>query len=151
MVKVSDPGQPLPELVLRQQATQKTLEKYRNRDFDWRAGVTCIHMLRFHLRQMGHRPEPMPRIRSAIAAKRQLEKRGCKDVSELLEKMGLERIGYASMTLGDLAVMKAPEAFGAVTICAGGNKIIGWHESQAGMAVMVPSEIEGAFRVCPRF
>ena len=136
----------LPELVRRQRATQATMKRYRDKPFDWKKGATCIHMLRYHLRKMGHKPEKMPRIRSAIGARRQLDMRGCENVSDLMDKMGLERIGHACMIQGDVAVLRSGDGFGSVTISVGGAKVIGWHDDVAGMSVLQPLEIDGAWR-----
>jgi hypothetical protein len=135
-----------PELLRRQQATMLTLAKYRDKAFDWKAGHTCLHLLRFHLRKMGHKPEPLPRIRSAIGAKRALQVRGWNDVGDMLDTI-LPRIAPASMALGDVAMLRSGDGFGAITICAGLLKVLGWHDDAPGMKVLEPHEIEGAWRV----
>ena len=127
----------MPDLVRRQMATQATMNKYRKCVWDWKAGVTCIHMARFHLRKMGHRPAPMPRVRSLVGAMRALAERECETVAQLLDTQpGLVRINPAQMLLGDLAVVPGTEGLGAVLICAGPQKLIGWHEDAQGMEVL---------------
>jgi hypothetical protein len=136
-----------PELVRRADATTATMNKYRNKPFNWKAGTTCIHLLRFHLRQLGYKPEPLPRIRSAIGARRALDKRGWRHVGDMLDTL-LPRVpGHASMALGDIAMLRSGDGFGAITICAGPLKLMGWHDDVAGMAVMEPHDIEGVWRV----
>lgn len=135
-----------PELVRRKEAVEATLAKYRERPFDWKAGTTCIHLLRFHLRKMGHRPEPLPRLRSAIGARRALKERGWKHVGDMLDQL-LPRIPWANMLLGDVAMLRSGDGFGAITICAGPQKLLGWHDDAAGMKILEPHEIEGAWRV----
>ena len=133
------------DLLRRQEATKATLEKYRDKPFSWEDGHTCLHMLRYHLRQMGHKPESLPRIKSAIGAKRALEKRGWNDVGDMLDSI-LPRIQHATMLLGDVALFRSGDGFGAITISVG-SKVLGWHEDVPGMTALQPVEIEGAWRV----
>lgn len=133
------------ELLRRKEATEKTLEKYRDKPFSWKDGFTCIHMLRFHLRQMGHKPPTLPRIKSALAAKRALTDRGWKDVGEMLDTL-LPRITPAQMVLGDVALFESEDGFGAITISLGG-KVMGWHPDYEGMTALEPIQIAGAWRV----
>lgn len=133
------------DLLRRQKAVGKTLAKYRGKEFDWQAGCTCIHMLRFHMRQMGHKPEPLPRIRSAVGARRALDRREWSGVSDMLDSM-LERIPPARMLLGDVAVFRSEDGFGAITISLGG-KVMGWHDEAPMMTALEPIEIDGAWRV----
>lgn len=135
-----------PELIRRRDAVTTTLAKYRDKPFNWKNGTTCIHMLRFHLRQLGYRPEPLPRIRSSIGAKRALRERGWNDVGDMLDTV-LPRIAWARMMLGDVAMLRSGDGFGAITICAGPHKVLGWHEDDAGMKVLDPLQIEGAWQV----
>lgn len=134
-------------MIRRQEATEATMAKYRAKPFDWKAGTTCIHLLRFHLRQLGHKPQPLPRIRSAIGARRALDQRGWKHVGDMLDTLLPRLPAYAMMTLGDVAMLRSGDGFGAITICAGPHKVLGWHDDAAGMAVLEPHEIEGAWRV----
>jgi hypothetical protein len=135
-----------PELIRRQEATAATLAKYRHKPFNWKAGTTCVHLLRFHLRKLGYKPEPLPRIRSAIGARRTLDQRGWKDVGDMLDTL-LPRIPWARMTLGDIAMLRSGDGFGAIAVCAGPHKVLGWSDAAAGMTILEPLEIEGAWKV----
>jgi hypothetical protein len=134
-----------PELLRRQRATEATFAKYREVPFDWKRERTCLHLLRFHLRKMGHKPEPLPRIKSAVAAKRALDARGWKNVGDLLDTM-LPRIAPAQMWLGDVAMLESGDGFGAIVVSLG-SKVLGWHEDYAGMTALEPLHIGGAWRV----
>lgn len=139
------------DLLRRQAACAATLAKYRDRAFDWRRGVTCVHMARFHLRRMGHKPEPLPgRVRSHVGAVRAMKDRGWQTVADMLDAQpGLARIAPAMMLPGDLAVAQGEQGLGAILICVGPHKLIGWREDAAGMVVLaVPlDQIDGAWRV----
>lgn len=134
-----------PELIRRQEATTATLERYRAKTFDWSRGCTCVHLARFHLKQMGHRPPTVPRIRSLLGAKKALKERGWPDVPAMLDSM-LPRIPPAAMWLGDLAVLEDDSGLGAIVVNTG-QKVIGWHEDAPGMVVMEAHRVSGAWRV----
>lgn len=126
------------------------MAKYRTREIDWRNSVSCLHMARFHLRQMGHRVETLARIRSMTAALRVMKQRGWSNVADWLDaQVGLMRIAPARMLLGDLAALPGEGGVGAVTVCAGPQKVMGWREDAVGMVVIdVPfDQIEGSWRV----
>ena len=118
-----------PDLIRRKRATAATLAKYRPQTFDWKKGVTCVHMARFHLAKMGHPVPVLPRMRGPIGAARALKERGWDDVAAMLDAQeGLTRIAPAMMLVGDLAVLPADEGFDGIVICAGRHKLLGWHQ-----------------------
>lgn len=132
------------EMLRREKATTATLEKYRDAEFSWSKSKTCLHMLRYHLRQMGHKPPTIPRIRSALAARRALKENGWRDLCEMLDTM-LPPIPPAALALGDVAVLKSADGMGAAVICLGG-KFMGWHEDAEGLTALEVQEFAGAWR-----
>lgn len=112
-------------LVARVDATNKTMAKYRGKAFDWN-GVSCIHLARTQLRNMGHKPPRIPAFRSAIGAKRAMDANGYQTVADIFDGLGLARIAPAAMLVGDLAILPGEDGFDAVVICVGG-KLLGWH------------------------
>ena len=142
-------GNPNHPALLRKAATEATQARYRGKVFDWRTGATCVHMARYHLRQLGRRPPTLPRLRSALAAKRARQRRGSPDVGDMLDGIGLQRIAPAQMLLGDLAVGPADEFFGAIGVCAGPLKLLGWREDAPGLVILDVdlSQLTGAWRV----
>lgn len=136
---------PTPELVRRQHAVQATLGKYRGRAFDWKAGVTCVHMLRFHLKRMGRKVPRVPKLRTAADGLAALRKHGWANVGEMLDGIGLQRIAPAAMRLGDIAVLEGDEGLGGIVISLGG-KAMGWHEDAAEMVVMDLLKLDHAWR-----
>lgn len=138
------------DLLRRHAATEATLARFRGKDFSWREGITCVHLARFHLRRMGHRPEPLPRIRSAAAARRALAVRGWANCADMLDAQpGLARIPAATMLMGDLAVLASGEGIGAIFVCAGPHKLLGWREDAPALVVLDVdfSELEASWRV----
>lgn len=139
-----------PELIRRQEATAATLAKFRSKAWSWQSGITCAHLARYHLRKMGHRPEPLPRLRSLIAARRALDARGWADVAAMLDAQpGLARIAPAQMALGDLAVLASGDDLGAIMVCTGPHKLIGWRDDVPEMVVLdiELGELTAAWRV----
>lgn len=136
------------DMLRRQAATRATLDRYRGKAFDWSCGITCVHLARFHLRQMGHRVPTVPRIRSALAARRALVAQGWADTAAMLDSM-LPRIAPAQMLLGDLVSAAADDPLGAIGICAGPHKIFGWREDAAQLVVLdlTLDQLTGAWRV----
>lgn len=136
------------DLIRRMEATQKTMDRFQSRAFDWN-GSTCIHLARFHLRQMGHKPPPLPQIRSALSARRAMDKAGYANVAAIFDGLMLPEITPAAMMLGDIGVVPGDDGFDAVVINAGG-KMLGWREDVAGGIVPIAdalSHVTRAFRL----
>lgn len=138
-------------LLLRQAATERTLALYRGKLFNWRRGITCVHLARRHLRHMGHNPPTVPRIRSVLSARRALAARGWDSTADMLDSL-LPRIAPAQMLLGDIATAPGLEGLDAIVICAGPRKLMGWHETAEGLVVIDigPGDLLGAWRVEPQ-
>lgn len=126
--------------------TRQTLAKYRARPFDWRNRATCIHLARTQLRNMGHRPPPVPDFRSPLGARRAMVKAGFADMAAMFDSL-LPRIAPASAWVGDLALLEGTDGFDSIVISAGG-KWLGYHENDlSGIKPLIVTEIKGAWRV----
>ena len=138
---------PVPPLVRRKEATQRTLDRYRGVDFDW-SSVTCVHLAREHLIEMGHTVQEIPHFDTALGAARALQANGWDSVADMLDAH-LERIAPASMLLGDLALIRGSAGLDAIFICAGPLKVFGWRDDAPDLVVLDVSfgELEGAWRV----
>lgn len=126
------------DLVQRATATDAVLRRFRNRAFDWKTGATCLHLLRSQLVQLGHRPPRIPQFRSALGAKKAMERAGFATITDLVDSVLPMRIPPAAMLVGDIAVLPGdPDGpFDAIVICAGA-KVLGWHDSDlSGLAVI---------------
>lgn len=138
------------DLLARVAATQKTFAKYRTKAFAW-DGATCIHLLRAHMVNMGHKPPALPRFKTATGAVRAMERAGFSGLSDILDGQGLERIAPARMSVGDVALLPGDEHFEALVICAGG-KLLGWHSDApegSGLVVIANAlgQATGAWRL----
>lgn len=126
-------------MVLRQVATQATLDLFRGKLFTWSGRKTCLHLMHAHLRHCGVKVQPLPTVRSALGAKRALDKRGCANMAEVIDSLELERLpAPAMMTIGDLAYRSSADGFGALLVCVGANQLLGWVD-----AVTTREEDEG--------
>lgn len=134
----------------RAKALAKTLAKFEGRAFDWATGATCIHLVRTHLKNMGHKVPSIPRFQSAIGAKRALSATGHDSLESLLDAH-LERIAPAMMIIGDIALMAGDNedgtGFDAAVVSAGaGGKVFGWHPDAPALANIEPLAIKAAWR-----
>lgn len=134
------------DLNRRAEATRQTLAKYRALPFDWKRRVTCIHLARHHMRNMGYKPPPIPAFQSPLGARRALAKAGFADMAALLDSL-LPRIAPASAWVGDLALLEGDDGFDSIVIHAGG-KWLGYHSDDlSSIKPLVVSEIKGAWRL----
>jgi hypothetical protein len=119
------------DLLRRKVATEKTLERFRNKAFDF-SGSSCIHLARFQARNMGHVVPAMPFIRSAKSALTALRRLGHASTIDLVDGV-FPRIAPAMMLLGDLAAVPGDESDGdPMTLCGigiadGVGNLFGWH------------------------
>lgn len=135
----------VPDLVRRQGALEKTMAKYKGKAFAW-GRVDCSTLLRSHLVAMGHKrlPKP-PDYSSAVGARKALKGMGFDDVGELLDSL-VPRIPPAMALPGDIILMGGLDGLETVTVSVGGGKVAGWHEDGAGLVVIDPVKIKGAWR-----
>lgn len=134
------------ELQRRVAATQATQERFKGRAFNWSKAATCIHLVRFHAAQMGHKLPIVPRFRSALGAKKALQEQGVESLSELMDKH-FPRIPAAMMRPGDVAAFPGDEGgFEALMIYGQLQAFLGWHEDAAECQIMRVTD-EG-YRLC---
>src|SRR3546814_3018233 len=96
---------------------------------------------------MGRKPPTLPRIRSALAAKKALKERGWASVSDMLDSI-LVRIAPALMQLGDVATVEGDQGLDALFVCAGPNRLFGWREDEEGAVVLEVTfdQVKGSWR-----
>ena len=113
-------------LVQRAAATEKTMQRYRHRPFDWATGGTCLHLARAQMKNMGHRPPAIPKFSTAMGAQRAMKAAGFATLADLFDSL-LTRIAPASMLVGDLAIVRGEDDLDSVVISAGAGNLLGWH------------------------
>lgn len=97
---------------------------------------------------MGHKPKTLPRIRSALAARRAMQERGWGNCGDMLDSM-LPRIPAANMKLGDLGIFDSGESLGAIMVNVAPRKFIGWREDSDYLVTLdvTLDELSGAWYV----
>jgi len=123
------------EAKLRAKATKATLERFEDRPFDWTKAATCVHLMRFHASQMGHKMPIVPRFRSPLTAKRALKDAGYADMTAMMDEFFMQ-IPPSMMRLGDVMAVPGDAGFHAIFIRASNTKFIGWIEDVDGCSVI---------------
>lgn len=139
----------VPEGERRRAATVATHDKFIGKPIDWSKGRHCVRMAQFQMRGMGMKTPTLPRLRSALAARKALKERGWDSVSAMFDSM-MPRIPPAMMRLGDIAVTPGDEGFEAVLISLGDRAFLGWLPDGSEAAAMVDcnlGDVTGAWRV----
>lgn len=129
-------------------ATAATRKRFENVPFDWRRAATCIHLVRYHAAHAGNKLPKVPRIRSALAARRVLNEMGHDNLASLMDAH-FERIAPAFMRVGDVMALPGDEMFEALVVRASPTKYLGWHQDAAGCTIMETdiSAAIGAWRI----
>ena len=116
------------ELQRRVAATQATQKRFEGREFNWSRQATCLHMIRFHAAQMGHKVPIVPRFRSAVGAMKALREQGVETLPELMDKH-FPRIPAARLLVGDVIAVPGLEGgFDALMIYGQLRAVLGWQE-----------------------
>lgn len=117
-------------LDLRARATAAVIACY-DKPFSWR-GANCIRLARAQGEALGHTLPPVPIFRSALGARRAMEKRGAATVAELLDQFFPRWPAPAFARVGDLCLLPAEEdgeGLEAVCVADGQGNLFGWHGS----------------------
>ena len=132
-------------------AAQKTLDAWSVRPI--KLGTSdCVRMSAFHLRLLGRKVKlpPSGSYRTVNSARKALKAAGYESLGAALDAMGLERIAPAAAVVGDIIAMPADDQLGALSICLGNGRVLGYHEGNPnGATVLHPLEFVAAWRVSP--
>lgn len=133
------------EMQKRAVAVAASQARFSARPFDWSRQATCIHLLRFHARHLGHKVPAVPRFRSAIGARKALLATGWQTLPALLDSQ-FERIPPAFMRVGDVLAGPGSDGFEAIYIKCDKAKFLGWHQDTGvcGIIDVDPAEIGAA-------
>jgi hypothetical protein len=118
----------------RADATQRVIDKYRARPFDWADGATCLHLARAQARAMGHGGLPrIPDLTGPVDALRALKAQGAATLADLLDQH-FERLQAPAFALvGDLILFPGDDGraapLGALALANGAGCFYGWHDS----------------------
>lgn len=116
-------------------ATEATEKRFKDRPFDWSKQATCVHLMRFHAQQLGHKLPIVPRFRSPLGAKKALKKMGHDDLISLLDEL-FTPVPAAFTRVGDIIAIPGDAGFHALLIRGGVTKFLGWHEHAEGCTII---------------
>ena len=135
-------------MIERVEATKKTLARFEGKPFDWSKSATCIHLIKYHVTNMGHQFPKIPRFRSPITAKRILNDMGHDSLIDAMDSK-FPRIAPAQMMTGDVMAIPGDAGFQSMVIRASTTKYIGWHEDVEGCTIIATNMkyAEGAWRL----
>lgn len=126
------------QLERRVAATQATENRYRDRPFSWARAATCIHMIRFHAAQLGHKLPVVPPFRSALTARRALKAAGFDTLPALMDAH-FTPVAPAWLSVGDVLAIPGDGGFEALLVKCGIDKWLGWHEDGKGCTIIALS------------
>jgi hypothetical protein len=129
----------------RVKATQATERKFKGKPFAWDKQATCIHLVRFHAAQMGHKLPIVPRFRSALGAVKALKAQGVETLPELMDKH-FPRIKPAELRVGDFAAFPGEDGIDGLMIYGGLHAFLGWHED--GEPCQIIRVTDEGYRLC---
>ncbi len=119
-------------------AVTATRARFAGQPFAW-GRVDCAKVVAFHLRQMGHHVRlglaKAGTYRSALSARRALERAGHASLSAALDAAGFERIAPAAARPGDLIAQNGTDGFDAVGIVSGGRQVLGFLDGDVGLVI----------------
>lgn len=134
-------------MLARVAATQATVRRFQGRPF--RFGTTdCARLVAFHLKQL-KLPVSLARAgsyRSALGARRALQRLGVASLAEALDAQGLARIAPAAAIVGDIVELPGEPPFGALSVAVGNGRVIGFHQDAAGAEILQPTAFVAAWR-----
>ena len=135
-------------LEIRHTAIEATMARFRGRPFAW-GKVDCAKVAAFHLKKLGHKISisKAGSYSSPLGAARALKRLGYSTLAEMADDIGLTRIPYSRMLLGDIAEVEGETAIGAIGLYAGNGNLFCFHEDHPGLVTMTPNKILRAWSV----
>ena len=135
-------------ILARRDATLRTMNRFIGKPIDFAADNDCGKMAIFQLREMGRRPRigPGGTWKSVLGARRFLARHGG-SVAAVLDGWGLPRILPSEAWIGDIMELQGEPPFGALSVCLGNGRVLGWHEDADACAVLQPVRPIAAWRL----
>lgn len=131
----------------RRDAAQATLDRFKDKPFEFGTS-DCARLVAFHLRQIG-KPVKVAKAgsyKSLLGATRALKRLGFDNLSDLMDSH-LERLPAPAFAIaGDVIAMPGEEGPGALSVCMGNGRALGFHADAAGAVIMEPREMLAAWR-----
>lgn len=125
-------------------ATQKTVDKFKGREF--REGkADCIQLVLLHARHC-RRKITIPKYRDWKSAAKVLRGLGFKTLGEAMDHH-FRRIKPVEVLAGDIIETPGTNGFSALMIAVGNGRAIGFHEEVPHADILHPVLVSGAWRI----
>jgi len=139
--------QPKPVLVLRVEAAQATLDRFRGRPFAWGEN-DCARLAADVLRRLGYKPNlsQFGAYRSDRAARRALKSRDMASVLDWMDSIpGLARIAPAAALPGDIIAFPGQGGWDGLAVAIGNGRVLAFTEAaEGGACSIVAAKLEFA-------
>jgi len=135
---------PKPPLVLRVEAAQATLDKFRNRPFAWGEN-DCARLAADLLRRLGYKPNlsQFGGYRSDLTARKALKARGMATVMDWMDSVpGLLRIAPAATLPADLIAFPGVGGWYGLGMVIGNGRVLAFTESAGGSCSVIAANLE---------
>ena len=129
-------------LVQRRDATQKTLDAFKDRPFEWWLVDCGMGLAATHLRNLGIDPriERFRRYSTEAGAYRSLKRAGFSDLDGVMDDLlGIDaRIHPARTLVGDVLAFREIGGRFALTVAVGNGRVLGFHPATRTCIVCQP-------------
>jgi len=137
--------------VLRRNAAQSTLDKFKEQDFSFADGRDCGKMVHHNLKELGV-AMPIAKVgsyKTAVGARAALRRAfGVTTLPEVMDKY-FPRIPPAAALPGDVVEVAGDGPLGTLTVALGNGLVIAYHEDVSGAIVGRLNEAITAWRTLP--
>lgn len=125
-------------------ATQKTVDKFKGREFD-EGKADCIQLVLLHARHCGRRIK-IPKYRDWESAARVLRKLGFRTLGEAMDHY-FTRIDRVEVMVGDIVEMPGTNGFSGLSVAVGNGRVLGFYEEVPHADILQPLIVTGAWRI----
>lgn len=132
------------DLIKRVEATQKTVDTFKGRQFA-PGKADCIQLVLAHARHMGKRIS-IPRYGDWESAAKTLRTLGFRTLAQALDHH-FTRIDNHDVLAGDIVEMPGGNGFSGVTVAVGNGRVLGFHEQIPHCDILQPVMISGTWRL----
>lgn len=131
-------------LVDRVEATQKTVDAFKGKEFD-PGKYDCIQLMKLHAKHL-HRRIVIPPYGDWASAARVMREMGFTTLGEGMDKH-FTRIEPVRAMAGDFIETLGGNGFSAITVSVGNGRVLGFYEGIPHADILQPLIMTGAWRV----
>lgn len=132
------------DLIAAARATQKTVDRYKLRQFK-EGKFDCVTLMLGHARHMGRKVK-VPAYGDARSAASALRQMGFTTLGDAMDHL-FTRIPVAEAMAGDVIEMPGQNGFSSLAVMVGNGRVLGFHEEIPHADILQPLLITGAWRI----